>query len=366
MDGAGKTEDLTIENEYPFSRSTLMAGLRRYLAASTLRLGDIKPMTIPGVQPVSSFGDAGTTLRALSVGVHIEGEDHTLPLLLKEPPVTARGRVLNAVGQREYGVYRRLAEHLPMLVPGFIAGDETEGWIVLEGLTGLRPPESWTPDDYREATLNLAALHDRFQGASETLETYAWLARPLTTDYAETVEAVKRAAELLLNEKPLPPFDEPQYADMLHHLAAHIDEIVAPLRSETFTLIHGDYWPGNIACSIDGRQKVFDWQLAAIGPAILDLVGFVQATLMNFTPSLSTQNIIALYRERHNALMKPGWDDEHFALLWDHALLWRFVVNWLGKLAMMPSENYATISNSFRSLWIEPVLLAMQRRIQAV
>src|SRR5689334_21028681 len=109
MDATGKTEDITLSREYPFSRSALMAGLRRYLAAGTLRLEEIKPIPMPNAQPVSSFGDAGTTLRAFSVGVTIDGDKQTLALFLKEPPVTARGRVLHAVGQREYGVYYRLA-----------------------------------------------------------------------------------------------------------------------------------------------------------------------------------------------------------------------------------------------------------------
>lgn len=364
MDATGKTDEIIAESEYPFSRPALMAGLRRYLAASDLRLGDIKPIAIPNAQPASSFGDAGTTLRALSVGVRIDGEDQTLALLLKEPPVTASGRVLVGVGQREYGVYRRLAEHLPMLVPALVAGEEAEGWFVLEALTGLRLPHQWIPDDYREAITNLVAMHDRFHGLSETLQTYAWLARPLTTDYDETIEFTAEAAEILLNDHPLPPFDQPRYAEMLRYLVTHTDQIVAPLRAETFTLVHGDYWPGNIGCSIDGRQRVFDWQLAAIGPAILDLVGFVQATLMNFKPSLPLHDIITLYREKYNELIDPGWDDAHFALLWDHALLWRFVVHWLGKLATMPTENYAQIQDSFRALWIEPVLAAMERRLK--
>jgi aminoglycoside phosphotransferase (APT) family kinase protein len=365
MDATGKTEEATIpREEYPFSRSALMAGLRRYLAAGTLRLLEIKPIPLPNAQPISSFGEAGTTLRTLSVGVTIDGEEQTLALLLKEPPVTARGRVLHAVGQREYGVYHRLAEHFPMLVPALVAGDEAEGWIVLEALSGLRSPDSWTPDDYREAVVNLVALHDRFHGLSETLETYAWLARPLTTDYAETVESVRNAVNALLNEKPLPPFDEPRYAEMLRYLSNHIDAIAAPLRAETLTLVHGDYFPGNIACSIDGRQKVYDWQLAAIGPAILDLVGFVQATLMNFTPSLPRDEIITLYREKYNGFVKPGWDYAQFALLWDHALMWRFVANWVGKLATMPPENYDKIKDSFRALWIDPVLAAMEQRLK--
>jgi hypothetical protein len=102
-----------------------------------------------------------------------------------------------------------------------------------------------------------------------------------------------------------------------------------------------------------------------VGPAILDLVGFVQATTMRLRPSMPLEEIVTLYREIYSALMPPGWDDRTFAVLWDHALMWRFMMYWLPKLAVMPAEQYAAIHDSFRAIWLEPVMAAAGRRLTA-
>lgn len=351
--------DAALKWGWPFSRSELMAGLRRYLAASSLRLLDIHPIPLPTTMPGAAFAaESGTRLSAMSVGVRIDGEDFDLPLLLKQPPVSRNGRVLRAVGQREYGVYRLLAPHLPLLVPGLVAGDEQEGWMILEVLTGLRPAAEWTAEDYDEALLNLVQMHDRFRGLSEVLETYPWLARPLEADYRDTVEAVQEAARMLRDEQRLDEF-----ASLIDRLIAHIDRIAAPLRAETATLVHGDYWPGNIARPIDGRQIVYDWQLAGIGPELLDLVGFVQSVRLRLEAPISEQAMIASYRQRAAQLFSPDWGDQRFDRLWDHALMWLFVTRWLPKLATMPPDDYAALSPRFRRVWLEPVGEAADRRL---
>ncbi len=339
-----------------------MAGLRRYLAASSLRLLDITPVPLPDTFPGATATASGTRLTAISVGVRIDGQDQSLPLVLKEPPVS-RGRVLRAVGQREYGVYRRLAPHLPLLVPGLVAGDEAEGWVVLEALTGLRPAHEWTADDYVEAVLNLAALHDRFWGLADDLANLPWLARPLDTDYADTVVAAAEALQTLVLEERLPQLNHARYYELFAQLTRSADEIAAPLRAETATLIHGDYWPGNIARPLDGRQIVFDWQLAGIGPAVLDLVGFVQSVRMRLEPALPVEDMVALYLERCHALIRPGWDDDHFQRLWDHALMWLFLAHWLGRLATVAPDSYDPVHARFSAVWLEPLAAVAQRRL---
>lgn len=354
---------MAAERAWPFSRSELTAGLRRYLDASSLRLLDIVPMELPTTMPGGSLNDAGTVLSGMSVNVRIDGDDQNLPLVLKEPPVSRSGRVLHAVGQREYGVYRRLAPHLPLLVPGLVAGDENDGWIVLEVLTGLRPATEWLVEDFHEAITNLAVMHDRFWGLSEDLATYPWLARTLDADYKDTVIAAVDAVQTLMMEERLPSLNQARYMELFGRLTQSADDIVAPLRAETATLIHGDYWPGNIARPIDGRQIVFDWQLAGIGPAILDLVGFVQSTRMKLQPEVPYDAMIDLYREKLDELTDPGWSNEHFAYLWDHALMWLFIVNWLGKLATMPAEHYERIHAQFSLVWLERLFEAVERRL---
>lgn len=354
--------DVAVGWEWPFSRPELMAGLRRYLAASSLKLLDVKRMPLPDTMPGVAYGaDSGTRLSALAVGVRIDGDDFDLPLLLKEPPVSHNGRVLRAIGQREYGVYRLLAPHLPLLVPGLVAGDEAEGWLILEVLTGLRPAPQWTAADYDEALLNLVNLHDRFWDLSEVLATYPWLARPLEADFRETVTAARDAVQALRDGTHIPLLDP--YLDLFEHLVYTAEAIAAPLRLETATLIHGDYWPGNIARPIDGRQIVFDWQLAGIGPAILDVVNLVQSTSLRLDPAMPAPQMVDLYRDSAAQLFKPEWSGERFSRLWDHALLWQFLARWLGKLATMPPETYARLHPRFRQVWLGPVAAAAGRRL---
>ena len=214
--------DAVVQRDWPFTRSELMAGLRRYLAASSLRLLDIKPIPLPATMPGATYVDSGTTLSAMSVGVSIDGVSQTLPLVLKEPPVSLNGRVLRAIGQREYGVYRLLGPHLPLLVPGLVAGDEYEGWVVLEVLTGLRAAPDWSVEDYEEALLNLVKMHDRFLDLSDVLVTFPWLARSLGDeygdDYSDTVKAAAEAAAVLAREARLPQLAQPRYQNLFDRL----------------------------------------------------------------------------------------------------------------------------------------------------
>jgi thiamine kinase-like enzyme len=353
--------EAALEWAWPFSRSELMAGLRRHLAASSLRLLDIHEIPLPDMLP--SLNEGGTKLSALAVGVRIDGDDQNLALLLKEPPVSRNGRVLRAIGQREYGVYRRLAQHLPMLVPGLIAGDEIDGWLILEVLSSLRPTAEWTPADYEEAIINLANLHDRFWGLSQDLANYPWLARPLDDDYEDTMAAAREIARHLKRHPHLFWLKVPGNRELLDQLTDSADAIVDPLTDEVMTLIHGDYWPGNIARPVDGRQVVFDWQFAGIGAAILDLVWFTQSTCLQLEPSMPAADMIAFYRQRARRLFKPDWDDEHFHVLWDHALMWLFMTHWLAKLSNMTPETYARIDDRFRTVWLEPVRAAAERRL---
>ncbi len=353
--------DAALDWAWPFSRSELMAGLRRYLAAGSLRLLDIQEIAMPTMLP--SLNHTGTKLSAFAVGVRIDGTEQNLPLLLKEPPISRTGRVLRAIGQREYGVYRRLAQHLPMLVPGLVAGDEIDGWLILEVLTGLRPTAEWTPADYEEAIVNLANLHDRFWGLSQDLANYPWLARPLDDDYQDTMAAAREISRHLKRNPHLFWLKIPANRELLDQLTDSADAIADPLTDEMLTLIHGDYWPGNIARPIDGRQVVFDWQLAGIAPAILDLVWFIQATRLQIEPSMPITDMVACYRQSAKRLFKPDWDDDHFQELWDHALMWLFMTHWLAKLSNMTPETYALIDERFQEIWVEPVRAAAERRL---
>jgi len=348
--------------EWPFSRPTLMAGLRRYLDAPDLRLLDIQPIELPHALPGGS-PDPLSTLRGMSVGVEVGGTARRLALVLKEAPVSEGGRVLSAVGRREYGIYQRLAPHLPLLVPGLVAGDPAQGWIIVEALTGLRPPDEWTRQDYIEAVVNLATMHDRFWGVADDLSMFPWLGRALEADYEATILAAAEAVQALVVEERIPALSSARNFFFFGQLVSYADEIAAPLREEVGTLLHGDYWPGNIARPIDGRQVVFDWQRAGIGPAMLALVIFCGTADLMLRPALPAEEAIALYRAEMTRRVQPGWGDERFALLWDHALLWHFLTHWLGRLAASTVEDYDLLPPGFERVWLHPAMDALERRL---
>ena len=209
----------------------------------------------------------------------------------------------------------------------------------------------------------MAEMHDRFHALDDLLINYHWLARPLGSDYEPTTHAAAEAVRVLIMDKRLPPLSDDRYFTLYSILIQLADEIAAPLRAEPATLIHGDYWPGNIAQPIDGRQVIFDWQLAGIGPGILDLVGFVQSTRLLLEPAMSPDEMIALYRQKQASYNPPGWDGEQFNRLWDHALMWVFMATWLGKLATMPPDVYNNLHERFFEVWIRPILTAVEKRL---
>lgn len=359
---SGDPQGTSSPPEWPFTRPELMAGLRRYLAAPHLRLLDITPMPLPDILQ-GALPDPLRSVRGMSVGVEVEGAQRRLALVLKEAPISASGRVLAAVGQREYGVYERLAPHLPVLVPGLVAGDETRGWIVLEVLADLRESATWTCDDYQAAITNLAALHDRFWNLGEDLAIFGWLARPFEIDYQSTVIAAAEAVQLLISSECIPALATTRNFYAFAALVQRADDIAAPLREETHTLLHGDYWPGNIARLADGRQIVFDWQRAAIGPAVLDVLIFSLTTRMMLKAPLSLDETIALYRSEMQERLGSCWDDSRFDLLWDHALMWQFLTHWLRRLAALSQEGYSAFAAAFEEVWLLPMCDALKRRL---
>jgi aminoglycoside phosphotransferase (APT) family kinase protein len=161
----------------------------------------------------------------------------------------------------------------------------------------------------------------------------------------------------------VPALSDERHLNLFVRLSRLVFAVVLPLQEEEQTLVHGDYWPGNIARPIDGRQMVFDWQRAGIGPAILDLVGFVQSTRMGLEPPMSVGDMTGLYRATHKQAFGRDWGDAQFESLWDHALIWLFMVNWLGRLATMPGDDYERIRERFTAVWLEPVFAAVDRRI---
>ena len=340
--------------DYPFTPATLTAGLRRYLDAPGLKLLSTSDLPRPAVFPGIQGEQAGWfTLRPFSAQIQMQQVDYWLAFTLKQGDIAC---------EHEIHHYEKLL-YMPILIPNFVAADSKQGWIVLETIDDLRPADQWTIDDYREAVDNLALLHDRFWGLSEDLDNFTKLAQPLARDYEKLCTSGQQSGEKLLRDAPLPDLITPRYKAALENLIQHLEEIAAPLKTQPFTLLHGDYWADNIARPLDGRQMVTHWQFAAIAPAIIDVIMFHQQTRSHLTPSLPLEAAIARYRAKlDECLGKPAYKEEEWALLWDHALLWVFAVRWLKRLAELPAEKYD--HPQFSQHWLEPVVSALERRLR--
>lgn len=342
---------------WPFGRADLTAGLRRFLAKPGLQVTDVQPVTVAYRRPAIG------RIRGMRVG-YAAPEPGSIGLVVKEPQGATRTGTAGA-GVREVGVYRSLAGQVPLPVPRLVAASATGDWIVLEELRPARDAANWTRQDYEVAVDALTILHDRFWGLAEDLDAYPWLARPLEEDFAVHLavagQSIDRMARLGPSES-LPGAAE--RIRLLRRLAERASQIAAPLRLEASTLLHGDYWPGNLAALADGRQVVYDWQLAGVGPGVIDLLVFITKAEWWFGDRpLTRPEMIRIYRQGMESRHQVGWSDELWDELWDHALMWRFLQEWVDLLAASPPTLWPVQAEQLDQVWLRPVAAAVERRL---
>ncbi len=285
-------------------------------------------------------------------------------LVVKEPRGTTRTGLAGA-GRREVGFYQSLASQLPLPTPALVAGSPVGDWLILEELRDARTPSHWQASDYKAAIDALSHLHERFWGLGEDLDAFPWLSRPLHADFEVHVAAAQKAIEKIITlGHPEPLAGAPERLQVLSKLASDAAHVVQPLRRVPSTLLHGDYWPGNIAVLEDGSQVVYDWQLAAVGPAMIDLLVFVTKSSWWFGDlPLSEAEIIQLYRQELEERVQIRWEDEEWAELWDHALMWRFLQEWVDLLAAAPDSVLETRAEELDQVWLDPVTSAVGKRL---
>ena len=346
------------EWEWPFSLADLTAGIRRMLQDTSVTIQRVVPLTMPSRRP--SIG----RLRAMEVEYFQGDESHTCRLVVKEPHGTTRTGLAGA-GRREVGVYQSLADHLPIEIPRLIVASSVGDWLLMQAFEPDREPEAWRKKDYRKAIDALVELHDRFWGLGSDFDAFPWLGRPLSADFEVHVAAADKAIERSLHQgEPELLVGVQDRMQLLRTLTKNADRVVSPLRQEPATLLHGDYWPGNIAVLEDDRQIVYDWQLASVGSGIMDLLSFVNKSVWWFDPlPIDQEEIITWYRQGMQEQCGVQWDDNVWALLWDHALMWRFLQEWIDLLAASPEALLEARAEQLDEVWLHPVAEAVGRRI---
>lgn len=346
---------------WAFTRAALTAGLRAYTNDPTLVIKDLYEMTIPFRHP--SLG----RIRGLNAACESADGKKFFRLAVKEPQGSTRTGTAGA-GLREASFYRNLAEQLPVRVPRLFASHPDGDWLIMEMLPLERKPESWTRDDYRLAIEQLVALHDRFWGLGIDLAAYPWLARPLGSDYAIFTQAAATGVQKLVAKAGSNLLArDPKFIGMIQHLVENADQVAAALRAAPATLLHGDYWPGNITQAVDGGFYIYDWQQASIGPGVLDLFHFVQSSRWYFPPlPITPEELISHYRARLFDAVHYSWEDSEWDALWDYALLWNFMTDWVDMLVNIPASVLQTRYQQLRSIWIDPVIAAINRRLPGI
>jgi aminoglycoside phosphotransferase (APT) family kinase protein len=268
-------------------------------------------------------------------------------------------------GVREAGLYRALAGQLPMPTPALIAADPAGSWLVLEAVEGSATGDEWDLTSFQEALALLAKLHERFWELADDLAAYPWLARPFTRDFEVHVYSAAQAlGQVVRDEWPPQIARSPQILGTIGQMIFQAEQIAQPLREAPATLLHGDFWPGNIVRDEDGDMVVLDWQLAAIGPGVLDLVVMIKTTewATGELPA-PAEKLTGRYRREIARLLNKRWSDAEWSALWDYALLWYFLQEMLTWTVSVAREEYEIRAQQFEDVWLRPALDAASRRL---
>lgn len=342
--------------EWPFTQSELAAGLRRHTGDPILTVTGMQGREICRRRP------AVGKLRGLKVQTTGSEGEQTFELVLKQTHGSTRVGAAGA-GLREKSIYLTLKEHLPLHLPDLIAAHPKGEWLVLSQLPSGRRPEKWTAADYLLATEQLAVLHDRFWGLDVHLAVYPWLEQPVESSREIYQQAARTDAALLAKNTSGVLNNQTDILPITEKIIQHLDTITEGLRDSPATLLHGDYWPGNILIEPNSRLTVFDWEDAAIGPAVLDLLGFLQGSSWHFSPlPIASSEIIAHYRSRLSSAGAHSYTNQEFEQIWDFAVMWTFVGGWVGRLAKAPEPILPMRLAALEEMVFSPLRQALDRQ----
>ncbi|MDQ6695685.1 MAG: aminoglycoside phosphotransferase family protein [Chloroflexota bacterium] len=372
----------------PFSVDALQVAVRRYLSRPTLSIEEVVPERLTG-------GASGSPVYRLNVSYRGSAEDcidagSMLSLILKRG-ANHKGAILAGSAQREASFYRTLAQQLPVRTPRMLLTAEDivgepmqplivsasstlaqgwEGlgfdsdWVLMEAVTSevVFPQSSWTAEHYRIALSSLADLHAAWWGSPPDPTDYPWVWMPT----GHHTEGLIREAREALMEIGKASWGERFFPkERLHAWLMLLDNptpLFNMLSGMPQTLIHGDYWPGNISMRADG-PAVYDWQLVGVGPAPYDLSCFHSSSRWWFGRlPLSLTEMRNHYLERLNEQLGKKVDRYCFDMGMDAARAWRFAVLW-PTVILEHHTNFQANLHHMRSTAIEPAFASLRRSL---
>jgi len=175
----------------------------------------------------------------------------------------------------EARIYRDLVPNLPLDVPRVYYTEEAgrDGMCLLETLPPGKPISAWNEQDERNVLTDLAHLHARFWRSPE-MDHYPWLLR-WQDELNTQLDKAERGLRLLRQIGGWPGLITPHTLDVMGKLLADRAQLLAPVRDLPLTLIHCDAWQPNWILS-DDRRVLLDWQSVSCGPAVWDVVYFLE------------------------------------------------------------------------------------------
>lgn len=348
-----------VEDPRPwaFTREELTAGLRRQTGDPALKITRLIEREV--TQRLPAVG----RLR----GIHVQAEgvtgEYSFELVVKEPSGSTRAGAAGA-GLREASMYLTLKEHIPVRMPTLIAAHPKGKWLILKHLPPGRRPDKWKAADYLLAIDQLAVMHDRFWGLDQDLSIYPWLEYPLHSGLSIYVKAAQTDAKQLQEPVSKVLAQDTDISVITNRIIGNLERIVTELRDIPATLLHGDYWPGNIHIHPNSGLTIFDWEDAAIGPGVLDLLSFIQGSTWQFGQlPLPAAEIIAHYRSRLAHTGGHVFTDDYWAQMWDNALMWTFVTGWINILSRVPDALLTTRLAALKEVLFHPLQAAVQRQL---
>jgi hypothetical protein len=259
--------------------------------------------------------------------LHVELSDGVkLDLILKD---LSRERLLGEaratkpeflhLPEREVQAYRGIlvaAGVGPRCVAAVAESDPARHWLLIEKVPGV---ELWQVGElsvWEEVARWLGRFHQGFSGRLDEVRN----ANPYLLDLSAAWfrSWCRRASEVLADS------DDPR-AGGLRRTLQRYDEVIAALTALPRTFIHGELYPSNVLVVRDQRPPrvcPVDWEMAAIGPGLVDL-----AALVGGWAVAERRRLVAAYLSGRDASVTSSLDAEalekdlaccrfHLALQW--------------------------------------------------
>lgn len=196
----------------------------------------------------------------LSQRAVLEGAQRNKPQFLYDP-------------KREIETYRKVLAPRglgPVCYGGVIEEETGRYWLFLEKVRGLELYQIGEMSVWKQAARELASIHESLAGQAKALAETVPLLR-----YNESYYQIwmRRAQDFLSG-----PGQPLEMRERIMYLSERYSRVIEHLLELPQTFIHGEFYASNIIVE-EKKERVrvcpVDWEMAAIGPGLMDLAALV-------------------------------------------------------------------------------------------